>query len=258
MDPLLISALITGLATVAGNLLEKRVLGPALDTTIQKVQGFTQSDDNYAEGRKAVEDAISAAINDAMRYAGETGALQYFQRIHLHEVIEKAAIREEMMRLVFLATSDDPTLVPDALLDALHLNHDQRPSLANLLFYLHRRLNALPDFQPLLEATRDQAVVTELKGMARDLSALAGVIDDGAMRVRLVEPTWNPEPYLRYLANECNRLRLSVIDPQYVKPSGENRIALIEVYTDLEVTTPAPVKQTVERRHVGKDEATLG
>ena len=30
---------------------------------------------------------------------------------------------------------------------------------------------------------------------------------------------WNVEPYLRYLAAECNRLRLSVIDPQYVTPT---------------------------------------
>lgn len=44
------------------------------------------------------------------------------------------------------------------------------------------------------------------------------------------------QPYLRYLAAECNRLCLSVIDPQYVTPTGESKIALVQVYTDLDVT----------------------
>jgi hypothetical protein len=51
-----------------------------------------------------------------------------------------------------------------------------------------------------------------------------------------MDTAWNAEPYLRYLAAECNRLRLSVIDPQYVTPTGESKIALVQVYTDLDVT----------------------
>ena len=44
-----------------------------------------------------------------------------------------------------------------------------------------------------------------------------------------MDTAWNAEPYLRYLAAECNRLRLSVIDPQYVTPTGESKIALVQV-----------------------------
>ena len=55
------------------------------------------------------------------------------------------------------------------LLIALRISPDQRPALASFLFHLHRRLSVLPHYQALLKAARDEAVVNELKRMARFL-----------------------------------------------------------------------------------------
>jgi formylglycine-generating enzyme required for sulfatase activity/adenylylsulfate kinase-like enzyme len=231
-------------------LIEKGLVEPSVKPIANKVQARATS----GERDEALERAILAAIEDASQQKTESQVVQYARRMRLHEIIEPGneSLRDEIMRLVFLATSKNPRIVPDSLLDVLHLNHDQRPTLAALLFHLHRRLSVLPDFQPLLQAARDQAVVKELKRMARDLSALARTVEQtpegAAARVRVVDRAWNPEPYLRYLASECNRLRLSAIDPQYVTLTGESKITLVQVYTDLEVETNVPIESDKDRR----------
>ena len=55
--------------------------------------------------------------------------------------------------------------------------------------------------------------------------------------------------YLRALADECRRLPLGILDPQWVRSAQEKQVALPDIYVDLDVVT-----QTLER---DRDEQTL-
>ena len=44
-------------------------------------------------------------------------------------------------------------------------------------------------------------------------------------------------PYCRALADECSRLPLGVVDPQFVRPAHEGKVSLPEVYVDLDVVS---------------------
>lgn len=248
MDPFLLSlawAIATGVSTVAGKLLDKGVIDPALEPVTEQLKQRVQAGIQGQQKNDALARALLAAIEDTSKQKGESLAVQYARRIRLHEIIEprNAAIRDEAMRLVYLASSEDPNLVPDSLLNSLQLAPDQRGALARFLFHLRRRLRDLPDFRPLLQAAHEQAVEAALK-------ELAGTVEqtpEGAVqRVRVVSPAWNAEPYLRYLASVCNLLQLGYIDPQYASPTSERTITLSDVYTNLEVT--ATVKNEEEER----------
>ncbi|MBI5302836.1 MAG: SUMF1/EgtB/PvdO family nonheme iron enzyme [Chloroflexi bacterium] len=237
-------------------LVEKGLIEPAVKPLANKVQARATKGEKDA----ALEQAILAAIKDVAPRKSDSQAVAYARKIRLHEIVEPGneALRDEMMRLAFLATTKSQRLVPLKLLDVLRLNHDQRPALASFLFHLHQRLNALPDYQPLLQAARDQAVIKELKAMARDLSELVGTVEETrkgkAVRVRVIADDWSAEPYLRYLANVCNVLPLRVIDPQYASPTGETA-TLSDVYTNLEVTTTVQVK--VDKRKSREEQPQL-
>ncbi len=240
MDPFLLSltiAIAGGISTVAGTLIQKGVIDPALEPATAKLKQLVQGGVQAIEKNDALTRAILAAIEDASGQEGESLAVDYARRLRLHTLVEPAhvALRDEAMRLVYLASSEDSALVPDRLLTALNLDASQRVALARFLFSLRRRLYGLPEFKPLLDAAHQQRVEAALQQWT-------AVIQDGAVRVRVVENEWNPAPYLRYLAAECNRLRLSAIDPQYVTLNGESKITLVQVYTDLEVETPVPVE----------------
>ena len=96
-------------------------------------------------------------------------------------------------------------------------------------------------FQPLFEAAHQQKVETELGDMSFDLSALARTVEKrregDAVRVRIVKDAWNAAPYLNYLANLCNLLKLAIVDPKYASPAGGRTVTLSDVYTNLEVTS---------------------
>ncbi|MBI5651490.1 MAG: SUMF1/EgtB/PvdO family nonheme iron enzyme [Chloroflexi bacterium] len=242
MDPLFIAlatAIQAGAPFVIQKLIEKGVIEPGVKPLADKVQARAtagQKDD-------ALVLAILTAIEDASGQEGESLAMQYAQKIRLHEIVEpgKEALRNEVMRLVYLASSADPGIIPDSLLHALRLDPSLRGGLANFLFQLRRKLNKLPDFQPLFQAAHQQSVETALKHIAFDVSTLARTVDRDAVRVRVITDDWNAEPYLRYLANVCNVLPLRVIDPQYASPTGETA-TLSDVYTNLEVTTTVEIK----------------
>ncbi len=162
MDPFLLSlamAIATGVSTVAGKLIEKGVVEPALEPAAEKLKRKAQAGVKALEKDDALARALLAAIEDAARQKGESRAVQYARRLRLHALVEPGneALRDEAMRLVYLASSDDPALVPAALLTALDLSTDQRPALARFLFYLRQRLYALPDFKTVLDAAHNSA-----------------------------------------------------------------------------------------------------
>ena len=239
MDPLFLSlawVVATGISTVAGKLIEKGVVEPAIEPATEQIKRRVQKGIKGIEKNDALARAILAAVEDAAGQSDESLAVKYAQSIRLHTlaVPSNAATRDQAMRLVFLASSEDASIVPDSLLRALNLPDAQRTHLARFLFYLRRRLYALPDFKTLLDAAHQQRVEGALQ-------QLASAVDDGAVRVRVEHDQWNFAPYLRYLANVCNVLPLRVIDPQYASPTGETA-TLSDVYTNLEVTTTSEVK----------------
>ncbi len=90
------------------------------------------------------------------------------------------------------------------------------------------------------------------------MQALIQTPSGPAVRTTASEKEWDFKPYLRYLANECNRLRLSAIDPRYVTPAGESKITLVQVYTDLEVETTVPVEpEKGGEKNAGEEETAL-
>ena len=245
MDPFFLAlaiAIARGVSTVAGRLIDKGVIDTALEPAADKLKQLVQGGVKGIEKDNALVCAILMAIEQAVGQTGESLAMQYAQRLHLHELVEPGneQIRDEAMRLVYVASSDDPALIPDSLLSALHLDVRQRPVLARFLFYLRRQLATLSDFRPMLNVAHQQRIESALQQMSFVVSTVANTVEKrregDVLRVRMVDD-WNPEPYLRYLAAECNRLRLSAIDPQYVTLNGESKITLLQVYTDLETTT---------------------
>src|SRR5205814_1475737 len=98
-------------------------------------------------------------------------------------------------------------------------------------------------------------------GIERNTGMVAATLtssDEGpAIRIKQAEQKWDSETYLLYLATECNRLSLSVIDPQYIKPSGEGRIALLDVYTDLRTTSWAWEHRDGRRLSAGKPKSGI-
>ncbi|MBI3876479.1 MAG: NACHT domain-containing protein [Verrucomicrobia bacterium] len=167
--------------------------------------------------------------------------------MNLHTTIEEGneALRDEVTRLMFLATSeDDPSLVPATLLQALHLSYKRRPALTRFLFHLRRRMRDLDDFRPLLLAAHEQTVERALKRMTFDLSALAGAVvqtpSGPAIRTQAVGPEWE-QPYLRALATACSELRLSGLQASQADPTKEKLVKLDAVYIDLEVDTQVSV-----------------
>jgi hypothetical protein len=193
MDPFLVSlsiAVATGISTVAGKLIDKGVVEPALEPATDEVKRWVQFGVKGAEKKNALARAILAAIEDASGQQGESLAVKYARRIRLNEIVKPGneALRDQVTSLVYLAASEDPSFVPDALLDALHLPAKQRPALARFLFYLRRQLSTLSDFHPLLDAAHQQTVEAELKRMA---SVVEETRHGPALRVRQVEPEWN-------------------------------------------------------------------
>ena len=63
------------------------------------------------------------------------------------------------------------------------------------------------------------------------------------------------EAYLRHLCGMCDRLQLSAVDPKYVSATGESRIPLAAVYTELDVVAPPSMQRG--RRGVVELEALL-
>ena len=251
MDPLITAlalAIQAAIPFIVQKLIEKGLIEPAVKPVANKVQARATA----GERNEALEQAILAAIKDTSEETDDSLAVASGRKMRLHEVVEPGneALRDEIMRLVFLATTNNPRLVSQDLLAALRISPDQRPALANFLFYLHRHLNALPEFQPLLEAARGQAVVKELKRMGRYMYTLAGTVEEtregGVMRVREVED-WDPAPYLECLIKEFRRLRLGVFDPRLGRPSGNKAITLDEIYTDLDVTEMVAVDEKTRR-----------
>jgi hypothetical protein len=231
MDPFLLSlaiALATGISNVAGRLIDRGVIEPALEPTVERIKRRVQGGVTALEKDDALVRAILAAIQDASMQKGEARAVKYMRGMRLHEIVEPGneALRDEVTRLVLLASSDNPRLVPDSLLDALHLGKSERPALARFLFLLRRRLYMLADFQPLFDAAHQQTVEAALK-------QLADTVEGDAVRVSVVERAWNPEAYLSYLGKVCNLLPLGFIDPQYAAPTSERTITLNDVYTNL-------------------------
>ena len=254
MDPITMSALAvaiaTGISTVAGKLIDKGV-DAALEPATTKVKTALQTKYRQAESQQELVDAFDAALDDTARTSRATDAQKYQLRIRLLEIARpgKEALRDEVMRLVMLASNPNEVgFITPALLRALDLTDEQKPSLARALFYLREHLYALDEFHDLFNLAHQENVenalrilIAEQSAIERNTALFASTVtktDEGnAVLVKQAADTWDREPYLLYVANECNRLRLSVIDPQYVKPSGEGRIALLDVYTDLKTTT---------------------
>jgi len=244
MDPFLLVlawAVATGISNVAGRLIEEGIVNPVLEPIVKQLKNLVQADYNKAEKNEALARAILAAIEDSSRQKGEALALEYARRLRLGEIVKPGneTLRDQVMRLVFLASSSDfPQGIPESILSALKLPPSERLTLASFLFYLRRHLNTLPEFRPLLEAAHQQDVESALRQMQVDLSNLASAVTETpqgrSMRAVLATPDWNPTPYLRYLANVCNLLPLGVIDPVYASPANEHAIRLSDVYIDLE------------------------
>ena len=51
------------------------------------------------------------------------------------------------------------------------------------------------------------------------------------------------QAYYRSLANECCRLPLGVVDPQFVRPISQGDVSLSDVYVDLDVVSPPPIEE---------------
>ena len=254
MDPITMSALAvaiaTGISTVAGKLIDKGV-DAALEPATTKVKTALQTKYRQAESQQELVDAFDAALDDTARTSRATDAQKYQLRIRLLEIARpgKEALRDEVMRLVMLASNPNEVgFITPALLRALDLTDEQKPFLSRALFYLREHLYALDEFHDLFNLAHQENVenalrilIAEQSAIERNTSKVASTVtktDEGnALLVKQAADTWDREPYLLYVANECNRLRLSIIDPQYVKPSGEGRIALLDVYTDLKTTT---------------------
>jgi formylglycine-generating enzyme required for sulfatase activity len=244
MDPLFLSlawAVATGVGNVAGKLIEEGIVYAAVGPIAEQLKQRVQATYHTLEKNEAIARLILAAIEDASQQKGETLALQYARRLNLHRIIEpgNTSLRDEVVRLVYLASSDDfPHDISDSLLEALHLAPSERLPLARFLFFLRRRLNTLPDFRLLLEAGHQQNVERALRHMKFDLSSLVAAVTETkqgpAVRAVLAEREWDSAPYLRYLTNVCNLLPLGVIDPQYASPTSEHAIRLNDIYIDLE------------------------
>ena len=247
MDPFFLSlawAVAAGVGSVAGMLVEEGIVHAAVEPIAERLRQRVQANYNTLEKNESLARLILAAIEDASRQKGETRALQYARRLNLHRIVEPGneAIRDEAMRLVYLASSDDfPQDISDSLLTTLHLAPSERLPLARFLFFLRRRLNTLPDFRLLLEAGHQQNVERALRHMKFDLSSLVATVtgtkQGPAVRAILAGREWDAAPYLRYLTKVCNLLPLGVIDPQYASPTSENAIRLNDIYIDLEGTS---------------------
>jgi hypothetical protein len=176
MNPFLVSlawAVAAGISSVASRLLEETIVHSALDPIVEKLRRILPTDNNTLEKNESLARVILAAIEDASQQKGEKFALQYVRRLHLDEIVKPGneALRDEVMRLVYLAFSDTfPQEIPDSVLAALDLSPTERVTLASFLFYLRRRLNVLPDFHPLLEAGHQQNVESALRQIQIDLS----------------------------------------------------------------------------------------
>ncbi|MBI3915293.1 MAG: SUMF1/EgtB/PvdO family nonheme iron enzyme [Chloroflexi bacterium] len=257
MDPFILQlagALAIGIATVGNKLIEKAVVEPLLKPAAEKIKLGLEAHIKPDKRDAEIAQAIRQAAKDAAKNKDDSVAVKYMQRLSLQMLAEpeNAGLRDEIVRLMLLVSSaDDADIIPALLLQNLRLSSDQRPALATFLFYLRQRLNALEDFQPLFEAAHDQRVENALRQMETDLSTLSRTVEntaDGkALRVREVKADWNPELYLKYLAAECNRLNLSAVDPNEIKASGRGTVSLIDVYTDLEVTTPVREDQAEKK-----------
>jgi len=221
MDPFLLSlawAIAAGISTVAGRLIDKGIVEPALESATEQLKRLVQAGVKGIEKDDALMCSILAAIEDASKQKGESLAVKYAERLRLHVITEPGneEIRDECMCLVYLASSEeDPHFVPDSLLDLLHLAPSERPALGRFLFYLRRHLATLPDFRPLLEEAHNQAAEAISQEMSLSLLALASTVkprpEGAVLCVQVVESEWNPGPYLRYLEKVCNVLPLERI-----------------------------------------------
>ncbi len=122
MDPFLLSlavALGSGISTIAGTLLNKGVVEPALEPATEKLKHQVQSGFKAREKGESLASAVLSAIEDASGQEGESPAIEYARRIRLHEIVEPGheSLRNQVTSLVYLASSDDPGLVPDACLE---------------------------------------------------------------------------------------------------------------------------------------------
>jgi len=53
-----------------------------------------------------------------------------------------------------------------------------------------------------------------------------------------LDPETLLQAYYRALANECSRLPLGVVDPQFAQPGKQAGLSIADVYTDLDVVSP--------------------
>ncbi len=248
MDPFLLSlavAIASGISTVGSTLIQKGVVDPALEPAIEKLKHLAQGGVKGIEKNEALVAAILAAIEDASGQEGESQAVQYASKIRLHTLTlpANAATRDQVLRLVYLASSADPSIIPDALAETLRLDASLRASLAHFLFALRRRLNKLPEFKPLLEAAHQQAVETALKDMAGDLRAIHETIQPTPVgpAIQVLPVTlWKNHAYLDALVAEFSKLRLGIIDP-HLAHSADKPITLDQIYTDLDAEELVPL-----------------
>ena len=90
----------------------------------------------------------------------------------------------------------------------------------------------------------------EIQGDASHVTIITG---DGNRIIRSVadvEPEILFKAYYRSLAQECSRLPLGEVDPQFAQPGAGGKVELTAVYTDLDVVSP-PRKDEEEERYWG-------
>ncbi|MBI3537405.1 MAG: hypothetical protein HY070_07615, partial [Chloroflexi bacterium] len=153
MDPFLLSlavAIGTGISNVAGKIIDKGV-DVLVEPAVNEFKARAQKDLKAKEKENALAQAILAAIKDSSKQKDESLIVTYARRLTLHRLIEPSnePLRDEIVRLMFLAHAPDPNLIPQSVLDALHLSAEMRLSLATFLFHLRRRLSDVPEFKPL-------------------------------------------------------------------------------------------------------------
>lgn len=244
MDPFLISlavAVATGVSTVAGKLIEKGIVEPALEPATDQLKTFVGRGAKALKKQEALAGAILEAIEDASDVEGEADGVRYARQIGLERLTLKtnARLRDDVMGLVYLASNpQDTSFISDKLLSDLHLKSAQRKPLARFLFQLREHLYELDDFRAVLDFRHQVNVENALHTMIPYLALLGesiAVVDGRrVVQTAIVTPAWNPRRYLEALADEFSKLRLSVIDPRLLK-SGEQPITLDQIYTDLNV-----------------------
>lgn len=250
MDPFLISlavAVATGVSTVAGKLIEKGIIEPALEPATDQLKSFVGRGAQAIKKQEALAGAILEAIEDVSGVEGEADGVRYAREIGLHRLTLKpnARLRDDVIGLVYLASNpNDTSLIPDALLSDLHLQPAQRKPLARFLFQLRKRLYEIDEFRPVLDFRHQANVENALRiqiaqqvSIDRNTGIIAGAVkptpEGSALRVDVIDRDWDPTLYFESLLVKFGRLPLRLLGQRQLK--SDKPITLDEVYTDLDV-----------------------